>query len=171
MEKEKNQQIEKLEEEKQDLHLKLDTMQTVEEYVGHMNQNQKIKHVVRIKEENNDLKKQLTKMCNQMRKMTDAKSEIGSSDETSKHLEKIKYLRKELNHKNDDLRANINNCLKLCDYILTRAIYPKSFKERTVDTPKIKSAIEGVTYMARTIQSMQKENYQLKKELEEMKID
>ena len=66
MEKEKNQQIEKLEEEKQDLHLKLDTMQTVEEYVGHMNQNQKIKHVVRIKEENNDLKKQLTKMCNQM---------------------------------------------------------------------------------------------------------
>ena len=67
-----------------DLELKLDTMQTVEEYVGHMNQNQKIKHVVRIKEENNDLKKQLTKMCNQMRKITESREEGGPSEEISK---------------------------------------------------------------------------------------
>lgn len=67
------------------------------------------------------------------------------------------------------MKANITNCLKLCEYILSRAVYPDGFTKRNPNTPKIKLAIEGVTYMARTISKVQKENYLLKKELEETK--
>lgn len=100
-----------------------------------------------------------------MRKLTEAQEEDGASEEITKCQDKIKQLKKQLQEKNDDLKANITNCLKLCEYILSRAVYPDGFTKRNPNTPKIKLAIEGVTYMARTITKIQKENYQLKNSL------
>ena len=72
MEQEKNNEITTLIQEKLDLQHQIDRYETIKDYQGHMNQHQKIKHVLKIKQENNELKKQLTKMCNDMRKLSEA---------------------------------------------------------------------------------------------------
>jgi hypothetical protein len=41
---------------------KVNDMEMVNEYVGHMNQSQKIKYLQRLKDENNDLKKLVSKL-------------------------------------------------------------------------------------------------------------
>ena len=71
VEGEKNKMISDLLDEKTDLQNKLDKVEVVNEYIGHMNQNQKIKYVLRLKEDNNSMKKQLAKAYNEMSKLSD----------------------------------------------------------------------------------------------------
>jgi len=48
-----------LNEEIEDLKMQLDKIQTISNFEGHSNPGQKIKHLLKIKEENNQLKKEL----------------------------------------------------------------------------------------------------------------
>lgn len=57
---EKFKEIHSLKDQNQNLLNKIDDMEMLNQYVGHMNSSQKIKYVQRLKEENNELKKQLT---------------------------------------------------------------------------------------------------------------
>jgi len=43
----------------------------------------------------------------------------------------------------------MKNTVKLCDYIISRIVYPESFKDQIKDEPKIKAAVECVTFMVR----------------------
>ncbi len=45
----------------------------------------------------------------------------------------------------------------MCDYITTRAVYPDYFKEEIKEQPKVKQAIECVTYLAWQIAKKDKE--------------
>ncbi len=169
LEQEKNDAISRLIDEKEDLQHELDKIDMVKEYQGHMNQNQKIKYVLKIKEENNSLKKQLTKLCNEMRKLTDAAPSDQSKDmKTLNH--KLKRYKEELEKRTADAKKQLKSTGKICDYILSRAVYPDSFRDQTRDAPKVKAAIEGVTFMARQIQKKDKELQALRKESEDQKV-
>lgn len=58
-EKEQKRREAELREENDDLKFQLEKMQTITNYEGHSNPGQKIKHLLKIKEENNQLKKEL----------------------------------------------------------------------------------------------------------------
>ena len=58
-EKEQKRREAELREENDDLRFQLEKMQTISNYEGHSNPGQKIKHLLKIKEENNQLKKEL----------------------------------------------------------------------------------------------------------------
>lgn len=133
-----------------------------------MNQNQKIKYVLRLKEDNNALKKQLAKTFNEMSKLADY-SVHDKEKEVHVLSEKLKKQRGDLDKAHDHSRTVTKNSNKLCDYILTRAVYPESFKVQTREVPKIKAAIEGVTLMARLIQKKDKELQTLRKSNEDQK--
>jgi chromosome segregation ATPase len=137
LELEKNEEISRLLDEKLDLQNKIDVMETLKEYQGHMNQNQKIRYVQKIKEENNSLKKELTKMCNQLR-LTQESHPSDSSKEV-KHLErKLGKYKEELEKRTNECKKQLKTVSKLCEYILSRAVFPDSFRDQMRDSPKLK---------------------------------
>lgn len=71
-EKEQRRKEEALREEIEDLKFQLDKMQTISDFQGHNNPGQKIKHLLKIKEENNQLKKELCKLFTENRKIKEA---------------------------------------------------------------------------------------------------
>ena len=169
LEQEKNEEISRLLDEKLDLQNKIDVMETLKEYQGHMNQNQKIRYVQKIKEENNGLKKELTKTCNQLRMA--AESRPADSSKEVKGLEKkLGKYKEELEKRTNECKKQLKTVSKICEYILSRAVYPDSFRDQMRDAPKLKSAIEGVTFMARQIQKKDKELQSLRKESEDQKV-
>jgi len=113
-----------------------------------MNQNQKIRYVLKIKEENNSLRKQLTKMCNELRKATES-----HPDDQTKELRqlnnKLKRYKEELVKVSADSKKHMKAVSKICDYVLSRPVFPDSYREQNRDAAKIKVAIEGITYMTR----------------------
>jgi len=58
-EKEQKKKMAEMQEEIEDLKFQIDKMQTISNYEGHSNPGQKIKHLLKIKEENNQLKKEM----------------------------------------------------------------------------------------------------------------
>ena len=58
-EKEQKKKEMSLKEEIEELKFQLDKMQTISNFEGHSNPGQKIRHILKIKEENNNLKKEL----------------------------------------------------------------------------------------------------------------
>ena len=113
-----------------------------------MNQNQKIKYVLRLKEENNDLKKHLLQLQFelQLKGEKELQSKFMQDSDLDSRYQKTK---KELEDKKTELKGTLKNMGKMCDYITSRAVYPDCFKEEIKDQPKVKQAIECVTYLAR----------------------
>lgn len=47
-------------------------------------------------------------------------------------------MKKELEDKKTELKGTLKNMGKMCDYIVTWAVYPDYFKEEIKDQPKVK---------------------------------
>lgn len=128
IEQEKNEEISRLIDEKEDLSNKIDTYETLKEYQGHMNQNQKIRYVLKIKEENNELRKKLTKMSNELRKATESHPD-DQSKEVRQLNHKLKRYKEEIVKLSTDSKKNLKAVSKICEYILSRPVFPDSFRE------------------------------------------
>jgi hypothetical protein len=61
----------------------------------------------------------------------------------------IVRLKEELEKKNAEVKLTYKNTLKICDFILSRVVYPDSVRESIKEMPKSKAAIECVAYMGR----------------------
>lgn len=168
VEQQQKQKISDLIDENHDLQSKLDKVVVVQEYTV-SNQNQKIQYVLRLKQDNNNLKKQLAKMYNEMNRLT----EQAPPDQT-KELKalsmKVKKYKDEISQIKEDNKRVCKNMQKICDYIITRAVYSDEFKQRLQGQPTSKQAIESITYMARQIQQKEKELQQLRKSDEDYKV-
>lgn len=81
-----------------------------------MNQNQKIKYVLRLKEENNDLKKHLRQVQYelQVKEEKDLQSKFMQDPTIEAKYQKVK---KELEEKKAELKGALKNMGKMCDYI------------------------------------------------------
>lgn len=130
---EKTKEIFKLKEVNQDLANQLENIETVKQYEGHMNQSQKIKYVLRLKEEINDLKKELKHMRQEMQLKEEQQQHIQMLKDPKSLESKILKLKEEIEKKNEESKKTIKNTVKLCDYILTRAVYPDEFRDEVKD--------------------------------------
>ncbi len=108
IEQTKDQKIGELLDEIADLQNSLDKVEVVNEYIGHMNQNQKIKYVLRLKQENNSLKRELAKKCNEMSKL--ANHTPGNRDKEVKALSsELARYRSEYEEKSVSMKLSLKN--------------------------------------------------------------
>lgn len=113
-EKEQRKREEALREEIEDLKFQLDKMQTISDYQGHNNPGQKIRHLLKIKEENNLLKKELCKLFAENRKMKESEESKNSSSKNIEFYEtKAKKYKAELERKRKELKETMNKAIKM----------------------------------------------------------
>lgn len=84
--------------------------------------------------------------------------------------QRIMKLKGELEERIIENKKTLKNTTKLCEYIISRVIYPEQFKEKIKEYPKIKAAVECVTFIVQLIQKWEKEIQLLWKESEDQKI-
>lgn len=168
-EKEQKKREEALKEEIEDLKFQLDKMQTISDFQGHSNPSQKIKHLLKIKEENNQLKKELWKLYTENRKIKDLEEAKTSKRDNIEFFEsKAKKYKAELEKKRLELKETMNRASKMCDYILSRPLLPDSIAKAENDDNKLKRAVEAIAFMSRNIQKREKEMIELQREKNEL---
>ena len=112
-EKEQKKKEAELREEIEDLKFQLDKLHTITDYEGHSNPGQKIKHLLKIKEENNQLKRELVKLFNENRKLKDEKEGGGSDNKKIEFYEKkAKKYKSELEKLRKELKETIHKANK-----------------------------------------------------------
>jgi len=179
-EKDQKKREQELKDELEDLKFQLDKMQTISDYEGHNNPGQKIRHLLKIKEENNQLKKELCKLFVENQKMQ--KSQDLSSSSSKNHSiefyeQKAKKYKYELEKKRKEIKETCSKVGKLCDYILSRPSIPKhsifhseeeGASKMESDEHKLKQAIEAIAYMSRSVVKREKEKTECEREKVEL---
>lgn len=168
-EKEYKQRENNYKEQIEDLQLQLDKLQTLSNFEGHTNPGQKIKHILKIKEENNLLKKEIWKLFSENRKLKEQKDDENTKGKDVDFYEsKAKKYKAELEKKRRELKETYNKANKMWDYILSRPLLPESISKVENDMYKMKQAIEAIAYMSRSIQKRDKEMTEVQREKNEL---
>lgn len=168
--KEQRRREAELKEKIEDLEFQLDKMQTINSYDGHTNPGQKIKHLLKIKEENNQLKKELVKLFNENRKLNENSSNSEASNKLKFYEAKAKKYKLELEKLRKELKETMYKTSKFCDYILSRPSLPESITKVEGETTKMKQAIEAITYLARLSMKKEKEMSEAAREKDQIQF-
>ena len=154
LEREKEFEMRKLLEENQRLNNEITRLLTENgECAGHSNPSQRIKHHMKIKEENNKLKAEVFQLQQEVCKLKDqikhGREPVAKHNERKITEEKYARVKTDFEKKSKDLKTATNSISKIADYVLSRPHVPETI--RKAEGEKSKLIMDAVQFLNRTL--------------------